>query len=441
MDVSCQYTLRSGESVQDEPLLFSNTPAVVNRIPYIFEELEYRPFDFDDVPTVKSNVPYIIKDESFQIAVPFDRNEAQCVIERVENESCHIAGAPVDKNQKANTIIEEVFHTTSVVEKPDNNEGVNDKFHIPGSSTDQNLKSFTIKGFEDKPFHSTPSTLYKELLALNHDNLVENQVLFICEHCQTACEPKAGVILTECIHSICKKCISHIVETTENVEIQCPFRDDKYSCDKVIPHRELMNIVSPELFERFLERSISGVIEDIPEAPQTGKEVAKADLFKELVVLNQLPLVENRESFECGVCLTECDPYMGVILTECLHMFCKECISSIVETTPDVVILCPFRDDHYSCDKVIQHREVKQIVSQEVFDKFLQKSITITMNGVKEASNCQSTDCNGWYYVEGVDYFMCSICKKINCCLCKVCKYHYVVNIKCNFLCKIIIQA
>lgn len=393
----------------------------MNRIPYIIEELEDEPFDFADPPTVKNKIPYIIDDASFQIAVPIHCNK------RVEGESSLIPDPPVDKNQKAPIIEDEAFYTAGVIEKPHNIEGViADQLHIAGPSICQKLKPFTIKGVIDEPFHIPPSTLYEELMALNDGNLVENQEPFICEHCLTICEPKAGVILTECVHSICKKCVSRIVETTDNVEIQCPFKDNNYSCDKIIPHRELMKIVRPELFDRFLQRSISRVIEDIPKAPQTSDEVTKADLFEEMVVLNKQHLVENRELFECGVCLTECEPHMGVILTECLHVFCKECISSIVEMTTDVVIKCPFRNNEYSCDKVIQHREIKQIVSQEVFDKFLHKSISITMHGVKEASNCQSTDCNGWFYVVGGHYFMCPICKKINCCLCKVRKYHYV---------------
>lgn len=414
METSCQYI----EGVEGEPFHFSSLTTVVNKTSYIIEEFVEEAFDFADPPTVQIKIPHIIQDESLQIAVPIDRYKNSYIIERVEGESSHIAGPSIDKNQTASTNEDEAFHI----------EGIKDEeFRTAGPSIGKNLKPASSKP-NDEPFHTTPSTLYEDLMALNDGNLVENQQLFICNHCQTVCEPKAGVILTECIHSICKKCISQIVETTDEVEIECPFRDNEYSCDKVIPHRELMKIVNSELFERFLERSICRVIKDIPETPQTSKEVTKADLFKELVVLNKLQIVENREPFECGVCLTECKPYMGVILTECLHIFCKECISSIVEMTTNVVVQCPFRNDQYSCDKVIQHREIKQIVSQEVFDKFLQKSISITMQGVKEASNCQSADCSGWFYVEGGTYFKCPLCQKINCCLCKVRKCYYVAN-------------
>lgn len=45
--------------------------------------------------------------------------------------------------------------------------------------------------------------------------------------------------------------------------------------------------------------------------------------YKDLIKLDDLDLVTNREQFECSVCLSEIQPEEGVILKECLHSFCK----------------------------------------------------------------------------------------------------------------------
>lgn len=45
--------------------------------------------------------------------------------------------------------------------------------------------------------------------------------------------------------------------------------------------------------------------------------------FKDLIKLDDLDLVTNKEKFECSICLNEVAPDGGVVLKECLHSFCK----------------------------------------------------------------------------------------------------------------------
>ena len=45
--------------------------------------------------------------------------------------------------------------------------------------------------------------------------------------------------------------------------------------------------------------------------------------YKDLIRLDDLDLVTNKEKFECSICLNEVAPEGGVVLKECLHSFCK----------------------------------------------------------------------------------------------------------------------
>ena len=45
--------------------------------------------------------------------------------------------------------------------------------------------------------------------------------------------------------------------------------------------------------------------------------------FQALQATDFKDIIENTEAFGCSVCLEDIEPGEGVILRECLHMFCK----------------------------------------------------------------------------------------------------------------------
>lgn len=65
-------------------------------------------------------------------------------------------------------------------------------------------------------------------------------------------------------------------------------------------------------------------------------------------------VVLNSDNFECQICFTECNPGEGLLLHECLHEFCKDCISGCVKATEGAEVECPFNDGNYKCNKLIQ---------------------------------------------------------------------------------------
>lgn len=122
--------------------------------------------------------------------------------------------------------------------------------------------------------------------------------------------------------------------------------------------------------------------------------------YQQLVDLDKNGIVEASEAFDCPVCFTKCEAKNGVILRDCLHCFCKECLAGTVEHSEDVEIKCPFIDEIYSCQSIIQQREIKALVTSEVYEKYLAKSLRVAENQAMNTFHCKTPNCKGWCIFE-----------------------------------------
>ncbi|XP_030034446.2 uncharacterized protein LOC115450536 [Manduca sexta] len=150
--------------------------------------------------------------------------------------------------------------------------------------------------------------------------------------------------------------------------------------------------------------------------------VANADnntgnnVYKELVQLEQQALVPNAEVFECGVCIEECKAGSGVVLRECVHMFCKDCLADVVKHSEEPDISCPAM----GCSGVLQEREIRGLVSPEEYEKWLARGLAAAESGTRNAFHCRTRDCTGWALCDpGVRRFLCPVCKHSNCVPCQ----------------------
>lgn len=156
-------------------------------------------------------------------------------------------------------------------------------------------------------------------------------------------------------------------------------------------------------------------------APNGGPASSAQNLYTELVILDDVELVGTTEQFECSVCLSTTAPGEGCILRECLHIFCKECVANHVSYSEDVKVKCPYMDANYSCDSVIQDREVKALVSNETFEKFLDKSLHKAELQIENTFHCKTANCKGWcIYERESNHFECPLCFNVNCLTCHV---------------------
>ncbi|XP_073988059.1 uncharacterized protein isoform X2 [Rhodnius prolixus] len=150
------------------------------------------------------------------------------------------------------------------------------------------------------------------------------------------------------------------------------------------------------------------------------REEKQLNYQKMLDMVEKDDLIFYTEEFECPVCLMECEPMDGVVLRECLHVFCRPCLAQTVEFSEDAEVKCPFRDNNYTCDSTLLEREIKALVTAEVYEQHLAKSIALAETKIGNAFHCKTPDCKGWcIYEDNVNTFRCPVCTHNNCLTCQ----------------------
>jgi len=124
-------------------------------------------------------------------------------------------------------------------------------------------------------------------------------------------------------------------------------------------------------------------------------------------------LIFTSEDTECPVCFAPVSFGDGIILRDCLHVFCKECLVGCVQYADDSTVKCPYRDADYSCSNNLQEREIKALVPAEVFEKYLARSVKLAESKIVNTFHCKTPDCTGWcVFEDDVNIFVCPVCKK-----------------------------
>lgn len=151
-------------------------------------------------------------------------------------------------------------------------------------------------------------------------------------------------------------------------------------------------------------------------------ESLKDEHYMQLLNLDSKDIVSNLEPFACSVCFDNFVVGEGVVLRECLHTFCRECLTNTIKYSEEPEVKCPFRNDQYTCNYVLQEREIKALVSKEIYEQHLAKSIAQAENKIKNAFHCKTPNCLGWcIFEDNVNLFHCPVCSHSNCLTCQVC--------------------
>ncbi|XP_063617503.1 E3 ubiquitin-protein ligase lubel-like [Cydia splendana] len=158
-------------------------------------------------------------------------------------------------------------------------------------------------------------------------------------------------------------------------------------------------------------------VEDINQnVIQASVENGASDVYAELVLLEQHALVINTEEIECGVCMDNYQPGQGAVLRECVHAFCKECLSDVVKHSEEPSVSCPAM----GCPGFLEEREIRALVSPEEYERWLAKGLAAAESGARNAFHCRTADCQGWAMCDpDVKRFLCPVCDVINCVTCQ----------------------
>ncbi|OCT77294.1 hypothetical protein XELAEV_18032493mg [Xenopus laevis] len=142
--------------------------------------------------------------------------------------------------------------------------------------------------------------------------------------------------------------------------------------------------------------------------------------FQHLLQLDNEVLIPNQEPIDCRICFSEVPVGGGVLLRECLHSFCRECLRQLVNCCEEPEVSCPFRDETFGCNSKLQQREIRALVSQEEYSRFLERGLVVAESRSQNSYHCRTADCRGWcIYEDSVNEFTCPICYAHNCLICK----------------------
>ncbi|XP_029313853.1 ranBP-type and C3HC4-type zinc finger-containing protein 1 [Cottoperca gobio] len=153
---------------------------------------------------------------------------------------------------------------------------------------------------------------------------------------------------------------------------------------------------------------------------QQAKDEERRQNFARLVMLDGQEVLPNPDPVDCRICYVDLQRGEGVLLRECLHCFCRECLRSVIMLSEEPEVACPYRDDTYSCSCFLQEREIRALVPAEEYERWLQRGLSVAESRCEGSYHCATPDCPGWcVYEDTVNVFHCPVCTKLNCLICK----------------------
>lgn len=188
---------------------------------------------------------------------------------------------------------------------------------------------------------------------------------------------------------------------------------------KILNEKRMNPVKKPSTI--FMQMSSKNPSEKLNSIVEMKKSEPITQYIELLSLDDSMDLTKNTEIFECSVCLVDYQPFEGVVLRNCLHTFCKDCIRNTIVYSDEAEVKCPYYDDQYSCDCLLQDREIKALLSKTEHDDHLAKSLRIAENQIENSFHCKTPDCKGWcIYEDDVNTFKCPICCLGNCLTCRV---------------------
>ncbi|ODM93700.1 RanBP-type and C3HC4-type zinc finger-containing protein 1 [Orchesella cincta] len=285
-----------------------------------------------------------------------------------------------------------------------------------------------------------------------------------CCNCQVNVNEVGGTQMKGCRHFLCAECIVDAVKKGTDIGIKCQFRGSP-KCSGVIELDELVFMVPDDVYEDYIcrlsneniweqddeDNSLMGaasleyqrsrceniITEDL-NLTQEDKESGwfhVSSMIEELVqfdvmtyadavaYVDSLPLIENRKPIACPICLeTDIPAGEGIILKDCFHLYCKECLARHIESIDAAEVKCPFIDGDYACDEVLKPREIKELVSKHEYERhFDSLALKEAEESLSDVFHCLTPDCKGFCIADPTArLFRCPLCKASNCVVCKV---------------------
>ncbi|XP_035487945.1 ranBP-type and C3HC4-type zinc finger-containing protein 1 isoform X1 [Scophthalmus maximus] len=148
---------------------------------------------------------------------------------------------------------------------------------------------------------------------------------------------------------------------------------------------------------------------------QQARQEEREKNYLYLLAAEEQNLIPNAMATDCPICFSTMEPGQGIVLRECLHTFCRECLRGTIVNSQDAEVSCP--DE---CDSKLLDREIRALLSDEEHQRVLELRLSIAESRAEHSFHCQTPNCRGWcVYEDEVDEFVCELCNETNCILCR----------------------
>ncbi|KAM6927246.1 ranBP-type and C3HC4-type zinc finger-containing protein 1, partial [Xenentodon cancila] len=148
---------------------------------------------------------------------------------------------------------------------------------------------------------------------------------------------------------------------------------------------------------------------------EQAQQVEREQNYLSLLATDDQNLISNVTEAECPICFCTVLPEEGIVLRECLHTFCRECLKETILSNRDAEVSCP-----ENCESKILDREIKELLTEEEHQRFLELRLSIAESRSEHSFHCQTPNCQGWcIYEDEVNEFHCGLCNQTNCILCR----------------------
>lgn len=215
---------------------------------------------------------------------------------------------------------------------------------------------------------------------LNGNNTVKSP----CLACGVCSAPgSSGVVLKNCLHNVCVKCLQASIRK-EVVNVKCPAHV-KTGCVGILTTEELNQLITPHEMNLLVKKRNSF---DVAVARRNAELYKFPESeYKVLRRLDDFSRVPNVEEFICSLCSQLIVPLKGIVLRECLHAFCTQCLLKHIDETGNIAVKCPFRNDSYACEELVQQRDMRAILSETKFNDLVEKSLIVQQQTVPESAD------------------------------------------------------
>ncbi|XP_061582751.1 ranBP-type and C3HC4-type zinc finger-containing protein 1 [Cololabis saira] len=148
---------------------------------------------------------------------------------------------------------------------------------------------------------------------------------------------------------------------------------------------------------------------------QQAREEEREQNYLSLLATDDQNLIGNVTEADCPICFSPIPSGEGIVLRECLHTFCRECLKETIINNHDAEVSCP-----EACESKILDREIKELLTEEEHQRFLELRLSIAESRSEHSFHCQTPNCRGWcIYEDEVNEFRCDLCNETNCILCR----------------------